>query len=157
LHQKFKKKGDFMSIANYLTKEHREGEDIFAKAEGAAAKGDFVATKEEFLNFADETLLHFKKEEEEFFPLFEEITGSEDGPTMVMKFEHEQVRGLMGKMAEAVENEDKDAYLSLAESMMILLQQHNMKEEQMLYAMADRVVDGSKSQELIDKMDEIKL
>jgi hypothetical protein len=27
----------------------------------------------------------------------------------------------------------------------------------MLYAMADRVVDGSKSQELIDKMDEIKL
>jgi murein L,D-transpeptidase YcbB/YkuD len=44
-----------------------------------------------------------------------------------MRFEHEQVRGLIGKMAGAIENQDRDAYLSLAESMMILLQQHNMK------------------------------
>jgi len=146
-----------MSISNYLTNEHRLCDDTFAKAESAAANGDFVKTKEEFLKFADETLLHFKKEEEEFFPMFEELTGSSDGPTAVMKYEHEQVRGLMGKMAEAVESEDKDAYLSLAESMMILLQQHNMKEEQMLYAMADRVVDSTKSQELIAKMEEIKL
>jgi hemerythrin-like domain-containing protein len=146
-----------MSIANYLTNEHRECDNIFAEAEGAVAKGDFSKGKEKFLEFADETLLHFKKEEEEFFPMFEELTGSSDGPTMVMKYEHEQVRGLMGKMAEAVENQDKDAYLSLAESMMILLQQHNMKEEQMLYAMADRVVDSAKSQELISKMEEIKL
>ncbi len=144
-------------IANYLTNEHRECDNLFAKAEAAAAKGDFKTTKEEFLNFADDTLLHFKKEEEKFFPLFEEITGSSEGPTMVMKYEHEQVRALMGKMAQAIESEDKDAYLSLAESMMILLQQHNMKEEQMLYAMADRVIDSTKSQELISKMEELKL
>ncbi len=146
-----------MSIANYLTKEHRECDNKFAKAEAAAAKGDFVETKEEFLNFADDTLLHFKKEEEQFFPLFEELTGSSDGPTMVMKYEHEQVRGLMGKMAQAIESEDKDAYLSLAESMMILLQQHNMKEEQMLYAMADRLVDNTKVEVLISKMEELSL
>ncbi len=146
-----------MSIANYLTNEHRECDNKFAKAEAAAAKGDFITTKEEFLNFADETLLHFKKEEEQFFPLFEKLTGSSDGPTMVMKFEHEQVRALMGKMAQSIESEDKDAYLSLAESMMILLQQHNMKEEQMLYAMADRVVDNAKAADLIAKMEEITL
>jgi len=146
-----------MSISNYLTNEHRECDNKFAKAESAASKGDFELTKERFLEFADETLLHFKKEEDEFFPAFEEITGSNEGPTMVMKYEHEQVRGLMGKMAQAIESEDKDAYLSLAESMMILLQQHNMKEEQMLYAMADRVLDSTKSQELINKMEGIKL
>jgi hemerythrin-like domain-containing protein len=60
-------------------------------------------------------------------------------------------------MAQAIESEDKDAYLSLAESMMILLQQHNMKEEQMLYAMADRLMDASKKEELINKMKEIAL
>jgi hemerythrin-like domain-containing protein len=146
-----------MSISSYLTNEHRECDDIFARAESAIAKGDFKLGKEEFLKFADETLLHFKKEEEEFFPAFEELTGSSDGPTAVMKYEHEQVRGLMGKMAQAIESEDKDAYLSLAESMMILLQQHNMKEEQMLYAMADRILYGDKSQELIEKMDKVKL
>ena len=146
-----------MEISYYLTNEHRECDNIFAEAEAAAAKGDFAKTKEKFLEFADETLLHFKKEEEEFFPKFEEITGSSDGPTMVMKYEHEQVRGLMGKMAQAIESEDKDAYLSLAESMMILLQQHNMKEEQMLYAMADRVLDSAAKEELINKMKEVAL
>ncbi len=60
-------------------------------------------------------------------------------------------------MAQAIESKDRDAYLSIAESMMILLQQHNMKEEQMLYAMADRVFDSKKRDELVDKMSEIKL
>ncbi len=143
-----------MEISQYFIPEHRECDTIFAEAEAAAAQGDFVKAKEKFLEFADETLLHFKKEEEDFFPLFEELTGSEQGPTMVMKHEHEQVRGLMGKMAQAIESEDKDAYLSLAESMMILLQQHNMKEEQMLYAMADRLFDSAKKEELINKMKE---
>jgi len=146
-----------MEISHYLTPEHRECDTIFAEAEAAAAKGDFATAKEKFLEFADETLLHFKKEEDEFFPLFEQVTGSEQGPTMVMKHEHEQVRGLMGKMAQAIESEDKDAYLSLAESMMILLQQHNMKEEQMLYAMADRLFDSAKKEELINKMKEMTL
>jgi len=146
-----------MEISTYLTTEHRLCDNIFAEAEKAVAGGDFAKGKEKFLEFADETLLHFKKEEEEFFPAFEAITGSSDGPTMVMKHEHEQVRGLMGKMAQAIESEDKDAYLSLAESMMILLQQHNMKEEQMLYAMADRVMQAPQKEELISKFKEIKL
>ncbi len=146
-----------MQISQYLTPEHRECDNIFARAEAAAAKGDFVLTKEEFLKFADETLLHFKKEEEEFFPAFEEATGSSQGPTMVMRHEHEQVRGLLGKMAQAIESEDRDAYLSLAESMMILLQQHNMKEEQMLYAMADRLFAPNVKEELVEKMQKVEL
>ena len=146
-----------MQISQYLTPEHRECDNIFARAEAAAAKGDFTLTKEEFLKFADETLLHFKKEEEEFFPAFEEATGSTQGPTMVMRHEHDQVRGLLGKMAQAIESEDKDAYLSLAESMMILLQQHNMKEEQMLYAMADRVFPPNVKEELVEKMQKVAL
>jgi len=146
-----------MGIAQYLTPEHRECDNIFARAESAVASGDFELGKEEFLKFADETLLHFKKEEDELFPAFEAATGSAQGPTMVMIHEHEQVRGLMGKMAQAIENQDKDAYLSLAESMMILLQQHNMKEEQMLYGMSDAIFDASKQEELVNKMDEVKL
>jgi len=146
-----------MGIAQYLTPEHRECDNIFARAESAIANGDFELGKEEFLKFADETLLHFKKEEDELFPAFESATGSAQGPTMVMKHEHEQVRGLLGKMAQAIESQDKDAYLSLAESMMILLQQHNMKEEQMLYGMSDAIFDANKQEELVKKMDEVKL
>ncbi len=146
-----------MQISQYLTPVHRECDNIFARAEKLIADGNFEEGKEEFLKFADETLLHFKEEEEELFPAFEEATGSNDGPTAVMKYEHEQVRNLLGKMAIAIDNKDVDAFLSLAESMMILLQQHNMKEEQMLYAMCDRVFDANRKDEIIKKMQEVKL
>jgi len=127
-----------MIISNYMKNEHRECDSLFAKAEEAIAANNWEEANTQFLAFANETLKHFKSEEEELFPAFEKATGMANGPTQVMRYEHEQVRGLIGNMAEAIEKEDRDAALSLCESLMILLQQHNMKEEQMLYAMCDR-------------------
>ena len=137
--------------------EHRECDEIFAAAEKSVIDGNFAEAEKQFLLFADDTLRHFKKEEGTLFPTFEEISGSTEGPTRIMRFEHEQVRGLIGKMAEAVENKDSDAYLSLAESMMILLQQHNMKEEQMLYAMCDRIIPQSLKESTLTNMKEVQL
>ena len=137
--------------------EHRECDGIFATAEKSVIDGNFEEAEKQFLLFADETLRHFKREESTLFPTFEEISGSTEGPTKIMRFEHEQVRGLIGKMAEAVENQDSDAYLSLAESMMILLQQHNMKEEQMLYAMCDRMIPQDKKESTLETMKAIEL
>jgi len=145
-----------MQISNYLINEHRECDNYFAEAEELISRGDWEEGEKKFLKFAGQTLLHFQKEEDALFPAFEAVTGSSEGPTQVMRYEHEQVRGLFAKMAEAIEKQDKESYLSLSESMMILLQQHNMKEEQMLYAMCDRVMPQDKKSEIIDKMEAIK-
>ena len=146
-----------MIISSYMRNEHRTCDDLFATAEKSVIDGDFEKAEEQFLLFSNETLRHFKKEEESLFPTFEELTGSTEGPTRIMKFEHEQVRGLLGKMADAIENKDSDAYLSLAESMMILLQQHNMKEEQMLYAMCDRTIPQDIKEKTLEAMKTIDL
>jgi len=146
-----------MIISSYMRNEHRACDDLFASAEKSVIDGNFEKAEEQFLLFANETLTHFKREEESLFPTFEELTGSTEGPTRIMKFEHEQVRGLIGKMAEAVESKDSDAYLSLAESMMILLQQHNMKEEQMLYAMCDRTIPQDIKEKTLETMKTIEL
>ncbi len=146
-----------MIISNYMKNEHRECDTFFAEAEEAVAKDNWEAANEKYLAFANETILHFKKEEEELFPAFEAHTGMTQGPTQVMRYEHEQVRQLIGQMAGALESQDKDAYLSLAESMMILLQQHNMKEEQMLYAMCDRQLPPVLREETLEKMKNLSL
>jgi hemerythrin-like domain-containing protein len=146
-----------MQLSNYLTHEHRECDTIFAETEKLVAAEKWDEAEKRFLSFSDKTLLHFKKEEEEFFPDFETETGSAEGPTRVMRYEHDQVRGLFGKMAEAIEKRDKSASLSLLESMMILLQQHNMKEEQMLYAMSDRIFSPENKNALIERMDRVTL
>jgi hemerythrin-like domain-containing protein len=146
-----------MIISHYMTTEHRECDSLFATAEASIAAKNWEAAEKDFLAFSNETLLHFKKEEEELFPTYEAKTGSTDGPTQVMRFEHDQVRGLIGKMADALEKQDRDACLSLAESMMILLQQHNMKEEQMLYAMCDRVFESELKEATVTALKKIVL
>lgn len=146
-----------MMISDYMKNEHRDCDTFFAEAEEAVALGEWEVANEKYLAFANETVLHFKKEEEELFPAFETHTGMTQGPTQVMRYEHEQVRQLIGQMAQALEDKDKDAYLSLAESMMILLQQHNMKEEQMLYAMCDRQLPPALRAETLEKMKNLSL
>ncbi len=143
-----------MIISHHMKGEHRACDEHFAEAEKAVIEGDFDKAQDLFVKFAEDTLGHFQKEEENLFPTFEEVTGSTEGPTNVMRYEHEQMRELIGRLAGAVEEKDKDAYLSIAESLMILLQQHNMKEEQMLYAMCDRVIPQDKKEETVTKLKE---
>ncbi len=145
-----------MIISQFMTQEHRDCDTEFAQAEEAVANSNWEDANKKFLDFSNITLTHFKREEEELFPEFEAQTGSSEGPTQVMRYEHDQVRGLIGKMAEAIESEDRDAYLSLCESMMILLQQHNMKEEQMLYAMCDRTLPPELKEQTLDKMKKVE-
>jgi len=76
------------------------------------------------------------------------------GPTQMMRMEHTQMRQLFSDMAQAVENQDKDGYLGLSETLMMIMQQHNMKEEQMLYPMTDRTF-GSGADEVLEKMDAV--
>ena len=146
-----------MIISSYMKNEHRECDTLFAASEEAVARGEWEVAGERFLAFSNETLTHFKKEEESLFPAFEAQTGMTEGPTQVMRYEHDQVRSLIGQMAEALEQKDKDAYLSLAESMMILLQQHNMKEEQMLYAMCDRALPQELKESTLEAMKDMLL
>ncbi|WP_296816667.1 hemerythrin domain-containing protein [Thiobacillus sp.] len=87
---------------------------------------------------------HLAMEETVLFPAFETRTGNSMGPTHVMRMEHEQMRGLMQDMAGAVAAGDRNAYLGLSETLNMLMQQHNLKEENMLYPMSDQVLSGNR-------------
>jgi len=48
------------------------------------------------------------------------------------------MRSLFSEMKDAIEQNNSDDYLGAAETLLILMQQHNMKEEQILYNMMDQ-------------------
>ncbi len=52
-----------MTISQYMTPEHRECDDKFAQAESYVAEGDWEQAEKAYMDFANITLLHFKKEE----------------------------------------------------------------------------------------------
>jgi hemerythrin-like domain-containing protein len=124
-----------MTIKDFMTHKHRECDHLLSEAESAVESGDFDAALEKYQAFKEETLKHFDMEEEYLFPIFEEKTGMTQGPTQVMRMEHAQAKSLFEKMDEAYNAKDTDRIYGLGESMNILLQQHNAKEEQMLYTM----------------------
>lgn len=125
------------SIKDFMTQDHKECDESFAQMEDAVASksADALAKFEEF---ADALTNHFKMEEMVLFPAFERKTGMTQGPTQVMVMEHEQMRELLSKMSGAIEENNNDKFFGLSETLMILMQQHNMKEEQMLYVMAEQ-------------------
>jgi hemerythrin-like domain-containing protein len=71
-----------------------------------------------------------------------------------MRMEHEHMRELMQEMARAVAESSQDRYLGLSETLNMLMQQHNLKEENMLYPMSDQVLRGE-SDSLIHTMQAI--
>lgn len=128
------------TIVEFMTAVHRHCDEEIAAAEEAVSKQMWSEASQGWTRFADEMTLHFAREERVLFPAFEEATGMTEGPTAVMRMEHEQMRHMLSQLAEAVAAEDGPRFLDLSETLMVLIQQHNMKEEQMLYPMCDRAL-----------------
>lgn len=128
------------SIPEFMTTKHRECDELFIAAENAIANNNWALAKQEFAQFSQELALHLHAEENILFPEFEQATGMTQGPTQVMRGEHQQMRALVSELLQALNVEDKDAYIGASETLMVLMQQHNMKEEMMLYPMTQQRV-----------------
>ena len=128
------------SILNFMTQDHRHCDDSYAAAEEKVAAGQWDEAGQSWTIFRSALETHLNREESFLFPAFETQTGNTQGPTAMMRMEHEQMRSLVAEMDEAIVARDADSFLGLAETLMILTQQHNMKEEQILYPMIDQVV-----------------
>ncbi|NOQ29493.1 MAG: hemerythrin domain-containing protein [Helicobacteraceae bacterium] len=141
------------TIKDYLTTDHRECDEIFAKMEEIANDKDIATAKELYQEFAERIEHHFQMEERVMFLEFENKTGMTQGPTQMMRMEHQQMRSILSQMGDSIEASNNDKFFGLSETLMIMMQQHNMKEEQMLYTMAqqhlsadnDRVLDMMQS------------
>lgn len=127
-----------MSIRSFMSDDHRHCDDLFAIAEQAAAEGEMVRAQRAFNNFQMAMLRHFIGEEQTLFPAFEQRTGMRMGPTQVMRVEHEQMRELMVAAVDTLAQEDVEGFLGQLETLLVMMQQHNMKEENVLYPMCDQ-------------------
>jgi len=140
------------TIRTFMTDDHRRCDDFFAEAEQAIGKKNIEAARAAFGHFRTAVLAHFDSEEKTLFPTFEAKTGMTMGPTQVMRMEHQQMRDLMSQAQAAIDAGDTDEYMGQAETLLIMMQQHNMKEENILYPMCDQHLAGE-SAELLPQIE----
>ncbi|MCL5784354.1 MAG: hemerythrin domain-containing protein [Patescibacteria group bacterium] len=106
---------------------------------------------------------HHHKEEDVLFPAMEEAgIPKEDGPIGMMLLEHDEGRGFVQQMAQAVEKYiagDKTAGLQITASIQgyaPLLTEHIEKEDNILYYMADMHLSSSKQKQLLTEFEKIE-
>jgi len=130
-----------------LPDHHRHCDDLFVAAEESVQRDDWAAAAIAFARFHDQMNAHFEAEESLLFPAFEAASGMSGGPTEMMRYEHEQMRTLLAQLAAACEDRDGETYAGVAETLLMLMQQHNMKEENILYPMCDQAL-GAEAESL---------
>jgi hemerythrin-like domain-containing protein len=135
------------SPTRLLSDEHRVilgGLDVLEGGAARLARNDALpdgwweAMIEWLRAFADRN--HHAKEEQSLFPAMVKAgVPSEGGPIAVMLEEHRQGRGFIKKMAEGAEAERPGA----ARRYIRLLREHIDKEDNILFPMADSVLDDA--------------
>ena len=118
-----------------LAKQHSECDDQLNRCEAALHKGDMPAAGRNFRLFSEFLDSHFALEENKLFPALEEATGVTAGPTAVMRAEHAEIRSLRDEAYAAIEAHQPTEALATIDTLNVLIQQHNVKEENILYPM----------------------
>jgi hemerythrin-like domain-containing protein len=159
-----------MEATNILMDEHKVIERVIAALETAASRmgsgqtirpGFFIDASEFIKGFADGC--HHKKEEGVLFPAMEEAGVPRDGgPIGAMLSDHEAGRLFNRNMRAAAERlaaGDKSASAEIASNALgyaRLLRQHIMKENMVLFPMADRVIPAGKQSEVAEAFEHIE-
>lgn len=118
-----------------MVRQHRECDEQLTRCETALRKRDMPSAGRNFRLFSEELDHHFMLEEQRLFPAFEKATGMANGPTVVMRGEHAEIRNLRDEAYAAIEANQPDEALAAIDTLNVLIQQHNIKEENVLYPM----------------------
>jgi len=128
-------------LAAFFEQDHRDCDARWADVEELLDTQDVEAARSAWEKFDKGMRRHIAMEEEVMFPAFEaaaQVGGS--GPTSVMRMEHKQMIGLLDQIEGAMQSGDAEQALDLGDTLLMLVQQHNIKEEGMLYPMAENVL-----------------
>lgn len=158
-----------MKATEILMQEHRLIEQVLDCLEDSASRLDdgeeisadfFIAAAEFAAGFADGS--HHRKEEEILFPaMTERDMPNDSGPVAVMLQEHEEGRRFTAAFraaAEQMRDGDTVATMDVVRNVLDyvnLLREHIMKEDNVLFPMAEQILDGGKMQEVSQAFEKI--
>jgi hemerythrin-like domain-containing protein len=121
---------------------------------GAAPKGMLPSAIEFVRGFADGC--HHAKEERLLFPLMKEHGVPEQGgPIGVMLHEHETGREYIRLLEQGVEQDDRSQIIEALRGYVSLLREHIAKENDVLFAIADQVLDADEQERLAAEFERI--
>lgn len=145
--------GQRRSVLDALAWDHDRLDALDEAAFHALATGDAPKARSLFAAFARGLERHIRFEEELLFPVVEERAGfsPDAGPTAVMRFEHIEIRARLAEVEAALATSSSSPARARAQ-LHAILEDHNLKEEQLLYPLADSVLGPDDSDGLVGRI-----
>ena len=145
--------GPLRGVNESFSWDHDRLDALEAAAFEKRLAGDLEAARDLYSAFASGLRRHIGVEEQILFPAFEERSGMPptEGPTAVMRAEHREIEALLGQIEEAIGVADSPAEM-LRPSLRMVLEDHNMKEEQVLYPVTDDLLGGEEADRLVGRV-----
>jgi regulator of cell morphogenesis and NO signaling len=146
-------KGALREVNEALSWDHDRLDDLEARAFKARESGDFAEAKALYTVFAFGLRRHIRFEEELLFPQFEAKAGFpvENGPTAVMRDEHREILQCLDRIESAI-GDGAAPLESLRHALHLVLGNHNLKEENIVYPMTDRALGAQDGDALVARI-----
>jgi hemerythrin-like domain-containing protein len=140
-----------VTISSHYATDHDDIDRLLEEFR-ASKTGDRPAAHAMYREFKTRLERHIRWEDDILFPLFERLTGlTDNGPTVVMRAEHRQIRALLDSIDAALQ--ESETSIDADESTLIqVLAAHNFKEEQILYPMIDKQISVSDREAVFAQM-----
>jgi len=130
-------------LAGFFTQDHHDCDAHWADVEALLDGEDPAQATQAWQTFENSMRRHFAMEEDVLFPAFESRSGmGGGGPTAMMRMEHQRMRGLLDQLSAMIGAAEFEDALDVGDTLLMLIQQHNIKEEGMLYPMAQNMLSG---------------
>jgi len=165
---------EFCSPLRQLKEEHgplREQMDAFREMAVAIGQEEgredwskaLFELRDKVERFVKELDVHSRREEDVLFEMMAKHIGREVGPIAVMEYEHDTAKGLLKQFLQAaravdgvIEREQAIRIADDAISAAAILSQHFLKEEQVLFPMAEQLLSTEEKRTLQEEIEKIK-
>ncbi|HEU4776107.1 MAG TPA: hemerythrin domain-containing protein [Telluria sp.] len=127
-------------VSKYLEQDHARCDQLYADAVTHVAARDWEQAAVRFADFAEAQRLHIEMEESVLYPAFEQAAGTSTGPTLAMRAEHHLLREILFRLSEAINRRSVIEFSDHADTFHLITQQHNLKEEGMLFPLIDKML-----------------
>ena len=139
------------SVSEFMGKDHDRLDGLYQSFK-IIKQEDLKKAQAVFVEFRSGLERHIGWEEEILFPSFEGRTGMfEAGPTVVMRYEHKQIKDYLKQIQDQIDKENNQTE-DLEKSLMNVLTTHNYKEEAILYPWIDTSLSAADCQQMLAKM-----
>ncbi|QBP43100.1 hemerythrin domain-containing protein [Paenisporosarcina antarctica] len=155
-------KEEHISIREKMNLFHDFAKSIDSNSNEGNYNSLLIELQGKVIDFTDELEPHSIREENVLFPLMAEHIGKNTGPIVVMEYEHEQAKKNLNSFMDSMKksnlivdyNEAKTKIAFLNDAYTILTD-HFMKEELVLFPMAEQMLSAQEKEQLTLQIKEI--